>query len=394
MTKRIILSILCLTLIASVTPALAEQSPIRAIRFDPGYYYDHPESNDVQALADQLCGQWAQNGVNTIYYMAYSTDGGARYDTNYSLNSMEDFGAQDLLGQILPAAHARDMKVVAWFFDRTHRQAWEQNPTWRVKDAHGNDYKPRPEDFFLSPSSPEAMRWWLGMLEDLMDRYTDLDGMDIAEPLLNWWGNTAGFHPNSVQLFNRLFPDSTFQCVEWLNFRAAVLTRHLVRSIELIQSFGLSAHLTVILTADSSGRLISNDYLKFYTGLDLDGVLDSTSAPDYVNAELIWQQWKNEHGAGLFNPKWTGWATRQATKRMAGRSALVVHVEESTFGNVTPRKGDLAAALKAARDAGATHLDCYDTHLLDQKLRWSEIAENYNPATGIPIAGMTTDPIL
>ena len=71
MTKRIILSILCLTLIASVTPALAEQSPIRAIRFDPGYYYDHPESNDVQALADQLCGQWAQNGVNTIYYMAF-----------------------------------------------------------------------------------------------------------------------------------------------------------------------------------------------------------------------------------------------------------------------------------------------------------------------------------
>lgn len=375
------IAIISIALIAApifLSTAFADQdSPIKAIRFDPGYYYDHPDSADVLALSEQLCETWANNGVNTIYYLAYSSDGGARYRSKWRHNRMEDFGWKDLLGAMIESAHTRDMKVIAWFFDRQHKHAWRRHADWRVKDAAGRDYKERPEDYFLSPFVPEAAEWWNGMIEEFLNNYNQIDGIDIAEPLLNWWGNTADFNPAAINKFKLEYPDKGLASTEWKEFRANGYTKHLNTTAGIVHKYGKSVHLTIIMTADSSGNLLSNRDQMIYTGFDLDGVLDSEDSPDFINAELIWQQWKGEHRSRQFTPGWTGKATEQAFDNIAERSELIVHIEASAFDGVSPKPGDLETALKASQRSGAVHFDCYDTNLLDQMNRWNEIAAHY-----------------
>lgn len=384
--QRLTTILLTILLLGFSSTAFADDNPIKAVRFDAGYYYDHPDAQDVVALSATLCDQWAQNGVNTVYYLVYSADGGARYRSRYLHNRMEEFGVKDLMGAMIDAAHARDMKVIAWFFDRQHKQAWRAHPSWRVKQYNGRDYKDRTEDYFLSPSSPEASDWWNGLIEDLLVTYPDIDGVDIAEPLINWWGNKAGFHPVAVEQFRRDHRRAALNSLEWLEFRADKLTDHLTRSIATVHRFEKPAHLTIIMTANSSGRLLSNREQMINTGLDLDAILDDTDRPDFVNAELIWQQWKAEHVAARFSPQWTRTATVQALANLGDRSELIVHVEQSTFGTQTPQPGDLNDALAAAKSAGAVHLDCYDTNILDQQDRWSELAGQYQSTTGTVVA--------
>lgn len=376
--RIVIISIALLLTPKFISTAFANQdSPIKAIRFDPGYYYDHPDSANVLALSEQLCEAWANNGVNTIYYMAYSSDGGARYRSKWPHNRMEDFGWKDLLGAMINSAHARDMKVVAWFFDRQHKHAWNRHADWRVKDQAGRDYKERPEDYFLSPFVPEATKWWNGMIEEFLSNYDQIDGIDIAEPLLNWWGTNTDFNPAAIERFNREHPGNRLSGYRWNTFRAKGLTDHLNRTTSLVHKYGKQVHITIIMTADRTGNLLSNQEQMIHTGFDLNGILDSEDPPDFINAELIWQQWKGEHGSRYFTPEWTRKATVQAFQNVAERSDLIVHIEASTFDGVSPEPGDLKSALLASQLSGAIHFDCYDANLLDQMNRWSEIAALY-----------------
>jgi uncharacterized lipoprotein YddW (UPF0748 family) len=368
---------LILAALLATAAAASAADPIRAIRFDPGYSYSDHSDVDANELAETLCDKWADAGINLVYYLAHSNDGGARYFTQYKLNDMEDFGRQDLLGAMISSAHTRNIQVVAWFFDRQHKAAWKAHPEWRVRDRRGGDYKEREEDYFLSPFATEAMDWWRGMIEDLMVHYPDLDGVDIAEPVINWWGNHGDFSPAAMAALKKAHPEATTSTKTWLRFRGETLTAHLAATCALVRSFGKSAHITAILSAGRDGKLLSNDKTMYYTGFDLDGLLGHADAPDYVNVELIWQQWRSDFGTAVFNPNWTKQATKETINRVADRAELIIHVEASTFGETSPKAGDLSKSLAAAKVGGAIHLDCYDSSILDEAGWWNELAANY-----------------
>ncbi len=68
---------------------------------------------------------------------------------------------------------------------------WEAHPDWREKTRGGADYKPDGDSYYLCVRNPEVMRWWAGFLDDLLSRYPEVDGIDLAECQVDLWGDNA-----------------------------------------------------------------------------------------------------------------------------------------------------------------------------------------------------------
>ncbi len=353
-------------------------APVRAVRFDPGYYYG--TGLPVDTLVERLITHWHAQGVNTIYYYAYSFAYGARYQTRYPFTQQEDFGRLDLLGRLIDAAHPRGMKVVAWIYVLRHKGAWDARPDWRSVRDDGRPYADGFDEYFLSPHHPEAVRWWLGFVEDLLRRYPELDGIDLAEPVVNWWGNLADYSPAAQAAFRQAYPQATIGGEVWQRFRAEAESRVVEASTQLARRYGKAVHVTMTLPARADGSLMAPPVLARYTGFDLDRILRGPARPDYVNVELIFQQWVAEHRAPeVFTPEWTASAAAAARALVAGRAELIVHLELSAFGGIAPSIPQLARALRAVRSAGIDAIDLYATHLIDAVGAWDVVRQAFAP---------------
>ncbi|MDR5683623.1 MAG: hypothetical protein QN163_06330 [Armatimonadota bacterium] len=350
----------------------ASDPPVRAIRFDPGYYYNTGLSADV--LAARLVNHWADHGVNLVYFYAYSFAYGARYPTRYLYNAQEDFGRLNLLQRIVSEAHRRGIRVIAWVYVLRHKGAWEARPSWRSLTADGTPYREGFDQYFLSPHHPEAVTWWLGFLEDLLRAVPDLDGVDLAEPVVNWWGDTADHSLAATYAFHRVHPRVRVGGQEWLLFRADALRVVLERSTELARRYGKEVHVTTVMTPEPNGTLISSDAQRDATGFDLDGLLSGRFRPDVVNVELIFQQWASLYrNPGVFTPEWTARAARAADRKVRGRARLVIHVELSSFGTASPTVPDLSRVLTSLQRAGYSSVDVYAGHLIDAIGGWEAL---------------------
>lgn len=359
------------------TCTMPAETNTRAVRFDPSYYYGTGLS--AAQLSDQLTAQWAQNGVNTVYFLAYNPTYGARYQTTYSGNVMEDWGRLDLLGNMLKAASNRNIRVIAWLYDFRHGGAIKQNPGWASLDRAGLPYQAGDDSQFMTLASNSAETWYQGFIKDLLTRYPALSGIDLAEPVVSWWGDAADHSSAMNSAFSAAYPGQAVGSDAWYTFRTGLLTRHLQKTISTVQAMCKTVHVTATLTADASGNLLSSADLARATGFDLNALLGGSVKPNVVNAELIWQQWKDSYGGAVFTPEWTSSAAQQAKHMIAGRSRLVVHVETTPFGSVTPSPDELQNTLAAARSAGIDGLDVYHTQRLDSEQAWGQVSAIYNP---------------
>ena len=347
-----------------LTQAWAQQN-VRSVRFDSGYYYGSGMS--VSQLADKLTSSWQAKGVNLIYFYAYNRVYGARYRTSYPGNIMEDFGRQDLLRYVLDSAHARGMKVVAWFYGPQHKQMWEAHPTWREKMANGRDYMPTGDSYLLCVRNPEVTRWWLGLIDDILINYPDLDGLDVSEAQVDTWGDNACYCRTCKSQFAVEYPRKRTNSTYWHQFRADGLTRLLLATSHLARDRGKQFHLTTVFTARADGTLMPSADVRDATGFDLNAILASVDRPDVIQAELIWQQWAAVYGDRVtFTPDWTRQAVLQAKNMIAGKSALIAHLEVTDFGSGGldgPKIGTTVASAVAGDPFG---IDIYDAHLIDQ----------------------------
>lgn len=356
---------------ASTAPAVAPTT-VQAVRFDPGYYYNTGLSVDV--LAERLVSHWAASGVNTVYFYAYGHAYGARYRTRYRYNSLEDFGRLDLMLRVVAEAERRGLQVVAWVFPLRHKGAWEAEPQWRSVTASGQPYRVGFDGNYLSPHHPEALRWWLGFLEDLIRTVPGISGVDFAEPVVNWWGIEADYSEVARTSFARAYPGARSGGPEWRQHRADALTRVLLESARLVRRLGKKVHLTSVFTAQANGTLISPEEQRAETGFDLAAMLDGPARPDYVNVEIIYQQWADAHRTpAVFTPEWTARAARMATEQLRGRSRFIAHVELSEFGTIRPTVPEFVRALRSLQSGGYADVDIYATHLIDSLAVWDAL---------------------
>ena len=358
-------------------PSLADtwsQPQVRSVRFDAAYYYGVGKS--ARALAAELTQSWADKGINLVYYYAYNRVYGARYYTRYAGMPLEDYGQQDLLGHMLREAHARGVKVVAWLSGPQSKQMWESHPDWRQKRTDGSDYQPDRDSFPLCVRHPEVQQWWFGLIADLLDRYPELDGVDIAEAQVDLWGDNA-CHCARCQ-------GETHDRQAWREYRAEGLTEFLLATTRLVRSRGRETHITTTFTARPDGALMSPDDIRDATGFDLRALLASPDRPDVIQAELIWQQWAALYrDQATFTARWTQEAVRRAKQLVAGRAKLIAHVELTDFG-CGGLSGPSITRTVASAVAGAPYgVDIYDAHQLDRV----EGATQYLQTAWLPPSG-------
>ncbi len=354
-----------------------EANQINAVRFDPSYYYD--SDLEIKEMAQSLLQAWKSNGINTVFYKVYDPAYGAKYVTDYQFNIMADYGKQDLLSHIINAARETgDMQIIAWIPAFLHKSAWENNPDWRVKNSDGSDYQPNPEDYFLCPANDQVRSWWMGFIKDILDNYPDLDGVDIAEPIVKWNDH-------------RCYGEQCSRSEDPL-YTSKALTKTLNESVELINSYNKLSCITSVVTANANGRLLTIAEQQLKSGFYLDGVLDYKSPPDWINLELMWQQWADYYNApNIFTPEWTTNAAKTVVKFVDDRATLIAHLEQTSFGQIKVDAEQLNNAIQYSKDAGIEHVDIYDTHLLDEMNAWSVIKPSleYVPTKNILVL---TDP--
>jgi hypothetical protein len=153
----------------------------------------------------------------------------------------------------------------------------------------------------------------------------------------------------------------------WRRFRADGLTRVLLASSRLAHSYGKKTHITTVFTAGRDGKLMSSRQVRDAMGFDLEGVLAGPSAPDVVQAELIWQQWAALYDdSRTFSADWTSEAVRQAKRMVAGRARLIAHVEVTDFGRGSLDGPGLAHTIAAAVQGQPYGVDIYDSYQLEK----------------------------
>jgi hypothetical protein len=342
----------------STPPTLVEawaQPEVRSVRFDVAYYYHTGKS--ARALAEDLTASWAEKGVNLVYFYAYNRVYGARYYTRYADLPVEDYGRQDLLGHLLREAHSRGIRVVAWLQGPQSKQMWEAHPEWRQQTADGTDYRPDADAYPLCVRSPEVQVWWAGLVADLLDRYPELDGVDVAEAQIDLWGDHS-CHCARCEVAS---------LAEWRASRADGLTQFLLGTSRLVHSRGKEFHLTSTFTARPDGTLMSPDDVRDATGFDLRAVLASPDRPEVIQAELIWQQWAALYrNQTTFTASWTQDAVSQARRLVSGRARLIAHVELTDFGCGGLTGASITRTIASAVAGRPYGVDIYDAHQLDQ----------------------------
>lgn len=372
-------------LIADDLPPVDKPGPttpafIRGVVVDPADYLALVPS--AATLAKQLVDRAVANGVNTIYLNAYNVEYGAYYRTAYRFNQESPYGRQDLLGKLIAAAHARGIGVYAAVYDHQHRGAWEANPSWRAKTDRGSDYNPARTDiqYYLSVGHPLSSTWWLGFLRDLLSEYPTLDGVEIREPIINWWGTEADHNPAVEAAFRAKHAGARTDSEEWRTFRRHTLTTFVREEISLIHSYGVPVHVTTVADAWGNGRLLSAGEEARETGFDLDALLSGSHKPDAVKVELIWQQWARVYDYVTFTPEWTGRALREFLGQVRGRAPVILHIELTDFGRHIMSPAEFLRALQAGAIPGIAGLDFYSAFLADGKKAWPAVRSVYGPA--------------
>ncbi|MDB5048244.1 MAG: hypothetical protein JWO30_1315 [Fibrobacteres bacterium] len=350
-------------------------SRIQGVRFDPSYYYNLRQP--LRNFVDSAVGDWRSHGINTVFFKAYDAEFGAVYGTKYPGNRKTDYGDKDLLRLFLDASHKRGMRVLAWMPVFEHKGAWDAHPEWRLKTRDGADLMPLPDHHFLCARRPGFAAWWQGFLKDILDRYPDLDGMDFAEPAAVWKGKLAcqcdicrkEIGAGGRDMFS---PEAAAE-------RARGLTDLLLASTKAVKAAGRTACVTFIATAAPSSDLLPFARQKELTGLDLDRMLDSPDRPQWVSAELLWQQWADSYdNPATFRPEWTRKAVEQSLAQVGTRAHLIAHIELTPLGPVEVSPNELVESIVAARRGGAQSIEFYDTHLADSMGAWSNLEKAWN----------------
>jgi uncharacterized protein YdaL/uncharacterized lipoprotein YddW (UPF0748 family) len=337
------------------------------VRFDPAYFYDRGLT--ARELAAEVVTRWSEAQLDTVFFRAYDPGYGANYRTDLAWSQETDYGSQDLLRFVLEEAHARGMKVYAWLTMLNHRGAWEVNEDWRARRANGEAYSSVSLPFPLCARQPGAREWWLGFVDELLERYPELDGVDLAEPALSWKaGETCGCrHCTDAALVQPgVLPGE---------LRAAPLTDIVLETLRRARARGRSTAVTTVLPSDASGNPLPFAALRDQTGLDLEAVLASESRPQVLSVQILWQEWadatKNE---AVFRPPWARVAVAETRRRVAGRTRVVAHLELTDFGSVTVDPDELEASVAAALEAGADGYEVYDAALLEKKDAWDSLS--------------------
>jgi hypothetical protein len=360
-----------LALLAMIHAGMASaETKIKGMRVDPSYLYGMAAS--AQAAAQLIVNDAVAMGVNTLFMYSYSPVYGAFYKTTYQYTAVENgFGIEDMLGNLITAAHAKGIKVVAWLPVNDFKQAAKAQPSWRAKTQTGANYVPYAGTFVMSAWHPGFRSWYKGFLTDLLTHYPALDGIEAGEGQVDYnWDMTTDYNPTATQLYKQAYPRGTVGDANWVKFRTQGMTGlHQILGT-VAHQYGRKAYVVQTWSPydDGTGDLMSSADIAAGCGFDFDGIMNlpAPGRPDVVTGEFMYQQWAaTDTDVTPFTTAWTIQAARQFIANVAGRVTPVVHVEISDFGTGPLTPADFGAALQDAYTNSTGGADFYDFYQIE-----------------------------
>lgn len=181
-------------------------------------------------------------GINTLYVVVWN-----RGLTTYPSNLMQrEFGKRcdpryqqfDMLKEIIQAAHAKDMRVLAWFefgFSCSYNQAdgghlIRKYPHWAAKDRQGrlatkNDFQ------WMNAFHPDVQDFILALIKEVLENY-DVDGIQ-GDDRLPACPSIAGYDDWTLQLYRQQHhgndPPDDHLDPQWVDWRADLLNEFMRR---------------------------------------------------------------------------------------------------------------------------------------------------------------------
>lgn len=176
-------------------------------------------------------------GINTIYTVTWN-----RGYTLYKSQLMKDeFGVEidpkfdgwDPLEELITMAHAKNIKVIAWFeFGFSYRYKDEGNtgilekkPHWVALDNEGNPAK-KNGFYWMNGFNPEVQKFLIDMVLEVVNNY-DVDGIqgDDRMPALP---SLAGYEPYTIEKYKNehggQLPPKDYKEEKWVQWRADIMT--------------------------------------------------------------------------------------------------------------------------------------------------------------------------
>lgn len=364
-------------------PSTSEKS--RGIRLDPSYFYSSHPGQSAAQIAQDVVATLKNARVNTIYLYAYNSVHGAFYPTTYAQTAVEPgYGVQNIFYAVTTEAKARGLKVVAVVPLNNFKTVWSNNPSWRVKQSGNVDYLPIAETYLLSASVVEYRNWYVGLINDLIERNPNIDQVEAVEPTLDYfWTGLPDQNPAALMAFNAQFTGAAIGSDNWRNFRAQEFLNFIGLFNQTVHVKGKESALVQTWTINSNGTLLDNKTIKDSTGFDFIGVatLSGTKKTDHLITEFIWQQWLAEYGTLGFTPEWITniGADYNNTLRNAGSSSdLIVHVEISTFTGasrtVVPTKSEFGRTMAATKNL-VNGVSVYDYNQIRTQAAFNELSQ-------------------
>lgn len=352
---------------------------VKGVTLDPWAYSHFGISS--KELAETLAERYHRNGINAVFFYAYNVNLGAAYRTRYRGASVSEWGHKDLLAHLLEACHARGIKVVAWMYSGRDRGSWLDHPEWREREANGREHNPLRlhAAYFMCPRNPEVRQWYAGLIGDLARRYPTLDGIELCEPVVNWFGTAACHCQVCRREFAEDHPGERAGGTVWRRWRAEGLTEFLHGCMQTIAEHGIDSYIMTITDAWSNGAILTPRQQAAESGFDLEAILDGPYPPDWVNFEIIWQQWAAMPGYGprTFNYDWAAEVAHRVLQRTDGRARVLFHVELTDFGSQKMTPARIAETIERVKVAEPQGIECYHSGAMDRKAAWGVLKRVY-----------------
>ncbi|MEM8864250.1 MAG: family 10 glycosylhydrolase [Planctomycetota bacterium] len=192
---------------AIASPVIAEVNrPVRGVWLASVGSKSMMSPEGIQAAVERC----KRSGINTIFVVTWN-----RGETLYPSRVMQkEFGClidprlkgRDPLKELIDAAHAQDIQVIAWFefgFSCSYRKSdgghiLQQRPDWAALDGDG-DLVSRNGFQWMNAFDSRVQDFLLAMLKEVVANY-DVDGVQ-GDDRLPALPNTGGYDPVTVSLY-------------------------------------------------------------------------------------------------------------------------------------------------------------------------------------------------
>jgi len=194
------------------------------------------DSRENIRAAVKLC---SESGINTIYVVTWN-NGRTLYpsklmELQFGIPIIEKFTGRDPLQEVIEEAHARNIKVHAWFefgfscsYHENGGMLLKKYPEWAALNNKGNLVKKNGFEW-MNAFNPEVQNFITGLIKEVVIHY-NIDGIQ-GDDRLPAVPSESGYDAYTVNLYqqqhNGANPPHDYKNPEWIEWRAGLLTQYL-----------------------------------------------------------------------------------------------------------------------------------------------------------------------